>query len=162
MRRLSRKLLLCSSEADQIGCVGPLLMRSWKLGPATPYSLSIFARLAYLALIFFMPESLTPEKRKLSAVNTDADDLASTKPAAPLIARLLAAPKELVEPFRILLPEKVNGRRDYRLLVASSYFFLMVIPVRTARKCLTCSADIPCIEQGLVSLDVASDFARRV
>lgn len=110
-------------------------MRYWELGSATPYTLSIFARIAYLCVIFFMPESLTPEKRKLSAVNTDADDLASTKPATPLLTRLLAAPKELVEPFRILLPEEVNGRRDYKLLlVASSYFFLMVIPVRTARR----------------------------
>ncbi|BGP22755.1 hypothetical protein JCM10295v2_001646 [Rhodotorula toruloides] len=109
--------------------IGPLLMRSWKLGPATPYTLSIFARIAYLGVIFFMPESYTPEKRKLSAIDTDADDLASTKPATLLIKRLLAAPKELVEPFRILLPEKVDGRRDYKLLlVAGSYFFLMVIP----------------------------------
>ncbi|GAA6044861.1 hypothetical protein NBRC10513_004698 [Rhodotorula toruloides] len=131
----SKTQLLSFYEASEFAgqavgpLIGPLLMRSWKLGPATPYTLSIFARLAYLAVIFLMPESLTPEKRKLSAVNTDGDDLASNKPATPLIKRLLAAPKELIEPFRILLPEKVNGRRDYKLLlVASSYFFLMVIP----------------------------------
>ncbi|BGP30009.1 hypothetical protein JCM10296v2_001761 [Rhodotorula toruloides] len=131
----SKTQLLSFYEASEFAgqavgpLIGPLLMRSWKLGPATPYTLSIFARLVYLAVIFFMPESLAPEKRKLSAVNTEGDDLASNKPAAPLIKRLLAAPKELVEPFRILLPEKVNGRRDYKLLlVASSYFFFMVIP----------------------------------
>lgn len=102
------------------------MFRYTNLGPIGPYILMACARSVYLLAMPLMPESLQPSMRSKP----------SSGPAThnrPLLVRVLTLPTELVQPFRVLLPKKVEGRRrrDWRLLlVAVSGAILLIVPVR--------------------------------
>jgi len=83
-------------------------------------------RAAYLASFPFMPESLPRARR------ARADSLQLER--RTLVQRLLDVPKDLVAPFKVLLPRKVDEgkRKDWRLLlVAISGALLLVDTVRS-------------------------------
>jgi hypothetical protein len=100
-------------------------MRLTGLGIRAPYAAIVLVRVAYLfAIAFFMPESL-PKKSQETKRRDDA-----ARPQAT-VSRLTAAPRQLLQPFKVLLPTERDGKRDWRLtLVALSYLFFMLIPVR--------------------------------
>ncbi|GAA5996113.1 uncharacterized protein JCM10292_007401 [Rhodotorula paludigena] len=126
----SKTQLLSNFEASLFAGLGlgPLIgsafFRYTNLGPIGPYILMACARSVYLLAMPLMPESLPPSMRSKP----------STDPATPdraLLLRTLALPKELVRPFRVLLPNKVEGgrKRDWRLLlVAVSGAMLLIVP----------------------------------
>lgn len=100
-------------------------MRLTGFGLRAPYAAVVVVRLAYLlSIAFFMPESLPKPLRQTRQPSRPPSP-------RPLLDRQLSPPRKLLQPFKVLLPVKRDGRRDYRLtLVAASYLFFFLIPVR--------------------------------
>ncbi|GAA6037172.1 hypothetical protein JCM8097_008770 [Rhodosporidiobolus ruineniae] len=102
--------------------LGPTLMRLTGLDLTAPYAAIIIVRLCFLASLFFMPESLRP-------VHPKKDDDTAIRAKPSLVERIVALPASLFAPFRILLPQKKDARRDWRLtLIALSFTFFMIVP----------------------------------
>jgi hypothetical protein len=109
---------------------GPYMMRIRGLGVTAPYVGLLIVRLLFVLLLPLMPETLPVRPLHDDAsesVNSSSDE-ADVKPAA-FASRFLAAPIALLQPFRVLVPAKVDGRRSYQLpLIAASYALLMIVP----------------------------------
>ncbi|KAG0666612.1 hypothetical protein C6P46_004278 [Rhodotorula mucilaginosa] len=110
--------------------LGPYMMRIRGLGVTAPYVGLLIVRLLFVLLLPLMPETLPVRPLHDDAsesVNSSSDE-ADVKPAA-FASRFLAAPIALLQPFRVLVPAKVDGRRSYQLpLIAASYALLMIVP----------------------------------
>ncbi|BGP45968.1 hypothetical protein JCM10450v2_001807 [Rhodotorula kratochvilovae] len=102
--------------------LGSALITFTSLGPQGPYILMVLFRAAYLLSFPIMPESLPPSKR----TRPSQADIAVQR---SLVQRVVAFPKELFEPFKVLLPKKVDGgkRRDWRLLLVAMSGALLLI-----------------------------------
>lgn len=109
---------------------GPYMMRIRGLGVTAPYVGLFIVRLLFVLLLPLMPETLPVRPLHDDAsetINSSSDD-GDVKPAA-FASRFLAAPIALLQPFRVLVPAKVDGRRSYQLpLIAASYALLMIVP----------------------------------
>ena len=105
-------------------------MRIRGLGVTAPYVGLLIVRLLFVLLLPLMPETLPVRPLHDDAsetINSSSDD-GDVKPAA-FASRFLAAPIALLQPFRVLVPAKVDGRRSYQLpLIAASYALLMIVP----------------------------------
>lgn len=106
------------------------MMQIRGLGVTAPYMGLLIARLLFVLLLPLMPETLPAR----SSADLDCEDTRSSseeadaKPAA-LVSQFLAAPMALLQPFRVLVPKQVDGRRSYQLsLIAASYALLMIVP----------------------------------
>ncbi|GAA6024092.1 hypothetical protein JCM11491_005990 [Sporobolomyces phaffii] len=121
--------------------IGPLfgsfLIREFSNGVVLIYVAQALARVVYLAIIPFMPESLVPSLRVHSRPSSlfGGDDSDQGNKREPVFVRLARIPAELVKPFRVLLPKVRGGtnstsrRKDWRLtLIAVSYLLAMVVP----------------------------------
>ncbi|KWU46442.1 MFS general substrate transporter [Rhodotorula sp. JG-1b] len=110
--------------------LGPYMMRIRGLGVTAPYVGLLIVRLLFVLLLPLMPETLPVRPLHDDAsetINSSSDD-GDVKPAA-FASRFLAAPIALLQPFRVLVPAKVDGRRSYQLpLIAASYALLMIVP----------------------------------
>ncbi|GAA5866933.1 hypothetical protein JCM3774_004608 [Rhodotorula dairenensis] len=110
--------------------VGPYMMRIRGLGVTAPYVGLLVARLLFILLLPLMPETLparTSPNDTCGDMRSPSDEVES-KPAR-FVSQFLAAPVALLQPFRVLVPEQVNGRRSYQLpLIAASYALLMIVP----------------------------------
>lgn len=96
------------------------------LGVTAPYVGLLLSRLAFIAMLPFLRETL-PAKR-VDLFETSGPDEVPDKPSS-FFASFFAAPLALLRPLSVLVPDKVNGRRDYRLpLIAASYGLFMIVP----------------------------------
>ncbi|POY70213.1 hypothetical protein BMF94_6796 [Rhodotorula taiwanensis] len=106
--------------------LGPYLMQVRGLGVTAPYVGLLLSRLAFIAMLPFLRETL-PAKR-VDLFETSGPDEVPDKPSS-FFASFFAAPLALLRPLSVLVPDKVNGRRDYRLpLIAASYGLFMIVP----------------------------------